>query len=80
MLHDKLLQGSIVTLVARGDWMDFDRDLEGDSEEGFTLGANFRPTEETVFKFDYNWTWKTPVLGEREDVENRFFFSLATYF
>jgi hypothetical protein len=80
VLHDKLLQGSIVTLVARGDWMDFDRDLEGDSEEGFTLGANFRPTEETVFKFDYNWTWKTPVLGERGDVENRFFFSLATYF
>ena len=72
VLHDKLLQGSVVTLVARGDWLDFNRDVVGDSEEGFTLGVNFRPTEETVFKFDYNWTWKTPVLGERGDVENRF--------
>jgi len=80
VLHDKLLQGSVVTLVARGDWLDLDRDREGDQEEGFTLGANFRPTEETVFKFDYNWTWKTPVMGDRGEVENRFFFSLATYF
>ena len=54
VLHDKLLQGSVVTLVARGDWMDSDSDLEGDSEEGFTLGVNFRPTEETVFKLDWN--------------------------
>lgn len=80
VLHDKLLQGSVVTLVARGDWMDFDKDLDGDEEDGFTLGVNFRPTEETVFKFDYNWTWKTDLEGERGDAENRFFFSLATYF
>jgi len=80
VLHDRLLQGSVVTLVARGDWVDFDRDTDGDKEEGFTLGANFRPTEETVFKFDYGWVWETPALGERGDAANRFFFSLATYF
>lgn len=80
VLHDKLLQGSVVTLVARGDWMDYDKDVDGDAEDGFTLGVNFRPTEETVFKFDYNWTWKTDTAGDRGDAENRFFFSLATYF
>jgi hypothetical protein len=80
VLHDKLMQGSVVTLVARGDWMDFDKDLDGDEEDGFTLGVNFRPTEETVFKFDYNWTWETDRAGERGDAQNRFFFSLATYF
>jgi hypothetical protein len=80
VLHDKLLQGSVVTLVARGDWMDFDRDIAGDAEDGITLGVNFRPTEETVFKFDYNWTWKTDTMDERSDAANRFFFSLATYF
>ena len=66
--------------MVRGDWVDFDRDRAGDSEEGVTLGLNFRPTEETVFKFDYNWTWKTPAAGEKGDAANRFFFSFATYF
>jgi len=74
------MNGSVVTLVARGDWVDFDTDRDGENETGFTLGANFRPTEETVFKFDYNWTWLTPLAGERKDPANRFFFSFATYF
>jgi len=80
LLHDAVMQGSVFTLVARGDWVDFDTDLDGDQEEGFTLGLNFRPTEETVFKADYNWTWTTPVAGEKSDAANRFFFSFATYF
>jgi len=80
VLHDKLMEGSIVTLVARGDWVDYDTDRNGDSEDGFTLGANFRPTEETVFKLDYTWSWKTPVDGEREMGDGRFFFSFASYF
>jgi len=80
VLHDKLLEGSVVTLVVRGDWMDYDTDTAGDSEEGLTLGANFRPTEETAFKVDYNWTRKTPVLGEKGEAKGRFFFSFATYF
>jgi hypothetical protein len=80
VLHDVFLNGSVVTLVARGDWVDYDKDRDGDNEEGFTLGANFRPTEETVFKFDYNWTWQTPLAGAKGDAANRFFFSFATYF
>jgi hypothetical protein len=80
ILHDKLLQGSVVTLVARGDWVDYDTDRDGDAEEGLTLGVNFRPTEETVFKLDYNWKWVTPAEGEKGDSEGLFFFSFATYF
>jgi len=80
LLHDVLLNGSVVTAVVRGDWVDFDRDRTGDSEEGLTFGVNFRPTEETVFKFDYNWAWTTPAAGEKSDAANRFFFSFATYF
>jgi len=80
LLHDTLLNGSVVTLVVRGDWVDYDTDRDGEIEEGFTLGVNFRPTEETVFKFDYNWTWLTPVEQEKGDAVNRFFFSFATYF
>jgi hypothetical protein len=80
LLHDTLLNGSVVTLVVRGDWVDYDTNRDGEIEEGFTLGFNFRPTEETVFKFDYNWTWLTPVEQEKGDAVNRFFFSFATYF
>lgn len=80
VLHDRLQQGSVVTLVARGDWIDYDTDRDGDSEEGFTFGANFRPTEETVFRVDHGWTWQTPVAGERGDARGVFYFSFATYF
>jgi len=80
VLHDVLMPGSVVTLVARGDWMDYDSDVDGDSEEGLTFGANFRPTEETVFKLDYNLSKSTPANGEKSDARGRFFFSFATYF
>ena len=80
LLHDAALAGSVFTAVARVDWIDYDTDQDGDTEEGFTLGLNFRPTEETVFKMDYNWAWQTPVGGEKGDAEGRFFFSFATYF
>ncbi len=80
LLHDAVMRGSVFTLVVRGDLVDYDTDRGGDTEEGFTLGLNFRPTEETVFKMDYNWTWQTPAEGEESDADGRFFFSFATYF
>lgn len=80
VLHDKLLPGSVVTLVARGDWVDYDSDHDGDAEEGVTIGANFRPTEETVIRIDHNWRKGTPLGGEKGDAEGRLFFSFATYF
>jgi len=81
VLHDRILDGSVVTLVARGDMMDFDTDVDGDEQQGVTLGVNFRPTEETVFKLDWNRSWDTARgATERSDGEDRVFFSFATYF
>jgi len=80
VLHDKLLAGSVVTLVVRGDWMDYDMALDGDDEDGVTIGANFRPTEETAFKLDYNWRRVAVAGGEKGDAEGRLFFSFASYF
>jgi hypothetical protein len=80
LFHDAFMNGSVMTLVARWDYLDFDSDKAGETEDGFTIGANFRPTEETVFKIDYNWAWLTPLEGAKGDAQNRFFFSFATYF
>ena len=81
ILHDHLLEGSVVTLVARHDMVDFDSDVDGDKEEGVTLGINFRPTEETVFKLDWNRSWETARGGtEKDNGHDRVFFSFATYF
>lgn len=81
IMHDRLLDGSVVTLTARGDVMDFDSDIDGDKEEGLTLGVNLRPTEETVFKLDWNRSWTTARNStEQGDGEDRISFSFATYF
>jgi hypothetical protein len=80
VLHDRLLAGSVVTLVARGDWVDYDSDRDGDAEEGVTLGVNFRPTEETVLRIDHNWRQVTPPAGPKGEAQGTFFFSFATYF
>ncbi len=46
--------------------------------ERLTLGLNFRPTEETVFKLDYQFNWED---WSRTRVHNdAFVFSIATYF
>lgn len=78
--HDKAMPGSVWTAVARWDWVDYDTDQSGDSELGLTVGLNFRPIEDAVFKIDYASIWKTPTLGPRGDATGRFFFSIATYF
>jgi hypothetical protein len=78
--HDAALRGSVFTGVVRWDWVDFDADRTGDSELGLTLGMNFRPVEEAVLKLDYNFSWKSPVDGQRGDVARRFFLSVASYF
>jgi hypothetical protein len=77
---DAVEAGSIFTLVGRWDWVDYDSDLDGDSEEGLTLGLNYRPVEDTVFKLDYNRSWTTPAEGVRDEGSDRLFFSVATYF
>lgn len=81
VLHDRFLDGSVVTLVVRHDLVDYDTDVDGDQEEGLTLGVNFRPTEKTAFKLDWNRTWRTARgATEKDDGRDRVFFSFATYF
>ncbi len=63
----------------RVDIIDFDTQIPGDDKRQITLGANFRPTNETVFKFNY-------VRGRTTDRFNnaaqfaKLLFSAATYF
>jgi len=64
---------------ARYDAVDFDDDLDGDSVRRFTVGLNFRPTEDTVLKLNY-------LRGRARDRFNNaadqagVVFSIATYF
>jgi hypothetical protein len=48
-----IMPASYFSAGARLDMVDFDRDLTGDSFKQITLALNFRPTEETVVKFNY---------------------------
>jgi len=64
---------------ARFDLVDLDTDLPGDNTRQLTLGVNFRPTPDSVFKMNY-------VRGRNRDRFNHasqqvgFQLSLATYF
>ncbi len=70
---------SFFSVGARLDIADLNADNAGEGMRQVTLGVNFRPTEDTVFKFNY-------VRGTNRDVFNNpsdhggFLFSLATYF
>ena len=70
---------SSFALKARWDYVKFDADIRGESAGQGTLGVNFRPTRETVVKFDY-------VRGRGRDrfnnlAEHVFLLaSVATYF
>lgn len=73
------MPASRFTLKFRGDYVDFDTQLVGQSTAQITTGLNFRPTDDSVLKLDY-------VRGRGRDrfnnlAEHAFLlFSLATYF
>lgn len=75
----RTMPGSMFALKARWDYVDFDAHRDGQSSAQATFGINFRPTEESVLKFDY-------VRGRgRDEFNNRadhafLLASLATYF
>ncbi|MDO8547574.1 MAG: hypothetical protein Q7R68_09485 [Nitrospirales bacterium] len=87
---------STFTAVIRWDNIDTDTDNRtltatgGNTRElqRLTLGLNFRPIEDTVFKFDYQFNSQlntnnvsTSVTGESVRIDgNGFLFSVATYF
>lgn len=75
-----LFPQSVFTLVGRWDQVDFDRDIGGDAQRRVTVGLNFRPVEETVFKFDWLHDWTAARGADFGDRMGSFEFSLATYF
>lgn len=65
--------------IVRYEFVDFDTDLGGDAQQRLSLGLNFRPTSDTVFKLDYHYDWHWSVVNvlERGAGVN---FSVASYF
>jgi hypothetical protein len=74
----KLIPGasdeSTFTLTYRYD----DVDLDGFVKVQHTVGLNFRPREDTVFKVEFQWREEEDGLAEVDD--DRFVASVATYF
>ena len=70
---------SVFSAKVRWDYVDFDTSLPGTSTGQVSVGANFRPTQDTAIKFDF-------VRGRRRDEFNNLgehaflLFSFATYF
>jgi hypothetical protein len=67
------------TAVARWGQVDFDTDVDGDSQNRLTLGLNLRPVEDAVFKLDYQRNW-TRDRFNNESKSAALLFSVATYF
>ena len=70
---------SFFSVGARVDVLDLDADISGDNVKQISLGFNFRPTGETVFKFDYVRGRARDRFNNPSDFAN-FLFSVATYF
>lgn len=73
------MPGSQFTGVARYGSVDFDTDTDGDSHRRLTLGLNFRPLEDSVFKLDYQRNWTRDAF-ENQGKGAALIFSVATYF
>jgi len=70
---------SYCTAIARYEFVYFDSQLRGDAQQKISLGINFRPTSDTVFKFDYHYDWmwsRVDVVGKAAGIN----FSVASYF
>lgn len=74
---------STFTLAPRWEQMDLDR---GNRQDRLTLGLNFRYTEDTVIKLDYQFNREHfrkgfPAIGRDDAINNNaLIFGLATYF
>jgi hypothetical protein len=75
----RALPASVFTGVGRLEGVDFDADRGGDSQRRLTLGLNFRPEEDTVFKLDYQRNWAEDPF-ENQAKGAALLFSAATYF
>ena len=71
-------QSSLTGIVRVGS-VDFDTATKGDSFRRVTLGLNFRPIEDTVFKLDYQINTEYDPLNVSTP-GRAFLFSVSTYF
>ena len=75
-----MFPSSVFTAIVRWDDVDFDLDVDGDDTSRMSLGLNWRPVEETVFKLSFERDWSTGRrVGEPEGAD-AVWFSLASYF
>jgi hypothetical protein len=75
-----MFPSSVFTAVGRWGEIDLDSDSDGARQRRLTLGLNWRPVEETVFKVDLLTDWFQEGTGAYGDAEQKIFFSLASYF
>lgn len=77
-LQDVFRKGSTFTGVVRWDEANTNTDRPANSQQRLTLGVNFRPVEDAVFKLDYGFNLE----NFRRDIKRNdlFNFSVATYF
>ncbi len=73
------LPGSYFSGVGRFDFVDFDSDTDGDSHRRLTVGINFRPAGDTVFKLDWQRNWSRDAFNI-EGNSAAVLFSTASYF
>ncbi len=73
------LPDSWFTLAVRAEALDFDRDLAGDSSRALTLGLNFRPVRESVFKLACTRRWDRDRFAN-QDASVAWVLGLASYF
>lgn len=83
MLPQRFSEGSTMTAVVRWDKINTNQDVTGGfgDLEQLSLGLNFRPIEDTVFKVSYQFGTRAfnPNTNERIH-DNTFVLSAATYF
>jgi hypothetical protein len=75
----RTMPASSFALKARVDYVDFDTERVGTSTKQISLGANFRPTQDSVIKFDFVRGRGRDEFNNRAD-HARILLSLATYF
>jgi len=76
--RDLLLRGSNLDLIARVDAADLDEG--GERASALTLGLNFLPSADAVFRLDHTWSRAAGGGGEAGAAPGRTRFSVATCF
>ena len=72
---------SSFTGVVRYDWVDYNRGVRGDEVRRATLGLNWRPVPDAVFKSEFQFARTAPTGSTEFGGEtHRLVLSLATYF